>query len=190
MDWPLFEQTWIPWPKDNLCQIWLKWVQWSWRRFYNVINFRYFTTIPLGARHNPSFVQTCIEFRFTEGCFLPRNWLKLVHLFLKRYLNVVNVPGIFTILPLSPTWKRAWSFFWTNLNSLHLRILFAKFGWSWPSDSGKEYENVKSLQTDEQINDERHIIKKAHLSSQYRHFGIEKIHLCVCLSPAFLPKRI
>ena len=37
---------------------------------------------------------------------------------------------------------------WTNLNFLHPRKLFAKFGWNWSSGSGEEDENVKILQTD------------------------------------------
>ena len=60
--------------------------------------------------------------------------------------------------------ERAWPFIWTNLNPLHPRILCAKFGWNWPSDSGEEDENVKSLQTD----DGRQVIRKAHLSFQLR----------------------
>ena len=47
-------------------------------------------------------------------------------------------------------WKRAGPFIWTNLNPLHPRMLCAKFGWYWPSISGEEDENVKSLQTDRQ----------------------------------------
>ena len=50
---------------------------------------------------------------------------------------------------LSP-WKRAGPFIWTNLNLLHPRMLCDKFGWNWPSDSGEEDENVKSLQTEKQ----------------------------------------
>ena len=42
-------------------------------------------------------------------------------------------------------WKRAWPFIWTNLNSLHPRMFCAKFGWNWPSGSGEEDGNVKSL---------------------------------------------
>ena len=38
-----------------------------------------------------------------------------------------------------------WFFIWTNLNPLHPRRLCAKFGWNWPSGSGEEDENVKSL---------------------------------------------
>ena len=47
-------------------------------------------------------------------------------------------------------WKRARPFIWTNLNLLHPRMLCAKFGWNWPSGSGEEVENVKSLQMDRQ----------------------------------------
>ena len=37
-----------------------------------------------------------------------------------------------------------------NLNSLHHRMLYAKFAWNWPSSSGKENENVKSLRQQRQ----------------------------------------
>ena len=65
-------------------------------------------------------------------------------------------------------WKRAWPFIWTNLNPLHPRMLCAKFGWNWPSGSGEEVENRKSLQTDRQTDDGRQVIRKAHLSFQLR----------------------
>ena len=35
-------------------------------------------------------------------------------------------------------WKRVVPFVWTNLNPLHPRMLFAKFGWNWLSGSGEE----------------------------------------------------
>ena len=41
-------------------------------------------------------------------------------------------------------WKRAGPFIW-NLNSLYPRMHCAKFAWNWPSGSGEEDENVKSL---------------------------------------------
>ena len=47
-------------------------------------------------------------------------------------------------------WKRAGPFIWTNLNSLHPRMLCAKFGWNWPSGSGEEDENVKCLRQRQQ----------------------------------------
>jgi hypothetical protein len=32
---PSVEQTWVPFPKDDLRQVWLKFAQWFWRRFLN-----------------------------------------------------------------------------------------------------------------------------------------------------------
>ena len=69
-------------------------------------------------------------------------------------------------------WKRAGSFIWTNLNPLHPRMICAKVGWNWPSGSGEEDENVKSLQTDRQTDgrtdDGQQVIRQAHLSFQLR----------------------
>ena len=51
-------------------------------------------------------------------------------------------------------------------------MLYAKLGWNWPSGSGEEVENRKSLQTDGrtdgQTDDGRQVIRKAHLSFQLR----------------------
>ena len=47
-------------------------------------------------------------------------------------------------------WKRAGPFIWTNLFPIYLRMLCAKFGWNWPSGSGEEDENVKSLRQQQQ----------------------------------------
>ena len=44
------------------------------------------------------------------------------------------------------------------------KIKIKKFGWNWPSGSGEEDENVKSLQTGRQTDDGRQVIRKAHLS--------------------------
>ena len=41
--------------------------------------------------------------------------------------------------------KRAEPFIWTNLNPLHPRVNYPKFGWNWPSGFKEEDENVKSL---------------------------------------------
>ena len=35
-------------------------------------------------------------------------------------------------------WKRAGLFIWTNLDSLHPRMLCVKFGWNWPRGSGEK----------------------------------------------------
>ena len=53
----------------------------------------------------------------------------------KRFFKFVNV--FYYFLTISP-WKRAGSFNWINLNSLHPWIIYAKFGWNWPSGSGEE----------------------------------------------------
>ena len=42
-------------------------------------------------------------------------------------------------------WQRVATFIWTNLNPHHPRMFCAKFCLNWPSGSGEEYENVKSL---------------------------------------------
>ena len=34
-------------------------------------------------------------------------------------------------------WKRTWPIIWTNLNSLHPRMLCAKLRWNWPCGSGE-----------------------------------------------------
>ena len=41
-------------------------------------------------------------------------------------------------------WKRAGSFIWTNLNPIHPRMLYAKFGWNWSSGL-LNFVNVFSL---------------------------------------------
>ena len=52
-------------------------------------------------------------------------------------------------------WKGAGPFIQTNLNPFYPRMLCAKFGWNWPSGSGEEDENVKSLQTDRRTDRQR-----------------------------------
>ena len=56
----------------------------------------------------------------------------------------------FYYFPIISPFERAWPFILTNLNPLHPGILYAKFGWNWPSGSWEEDENVNSLQTDRQ----------------------------------------
>ena len=51
--------------------------------------------------------------------------------------------------------RRVLPFIWTNLNPLPPRMICGKFGWNWPSSSGEEVENVKSLQRDGQTDGRR-----------------------------------
>ena len=45
----------------------------------------------------------------------------------------------FCYFPIIPPWKRAGPYIWTNLNTLYPRMHCAKFGWDWPSGSGKDF---------------------------------------------------
>ena len=49
------------------------------------------------------------------------------------------------LIIISP-WKMAWPFICINLILFHPRMLCANFGLNWPSGSGEEEVNVKSLQ--------------------------------------------
>ena len=81
----------------------------------------------------------------------------------RRFLNFFNVLLLYLYcLPLGKEHLN-------NLNPFHPWILCAKFGWNWPSGSGEEDENVKSLQTDRRTDRRRtQVIRKAHLSFQLR----------------------
>jgi hypothetical protein len=62
--------------------------------------------------------------------------------------------NIFVII--SPL-TRTWSFIWTILNPLYLRIICANFGYNWSSSSGEEVENV--CLTDRRMMDNGRLVK-------------------------------
>ena len=97
-----------------------------------------------------SFVQSLVEI---NPVVLEKKIVKICQFIFK-------IPQL-SISPLG----RMWLFIWTNLNALHPGTLCAKFGWNWPSGSGEEDENVKSLQTYRRM-DGQQVIRKAHLSFQ------------------------
>ena len=73
-----------------------------------------------------------------------------------------------------------------TLSLLHPWMLYAKFGWNWPSGSEEEVENVNSLQMDRQTDrqknrqtDRQQAIRKFHLSFQLR--WAKKCHGCTCI---------
>ena len=77
--------------------------------------------------------------------------LKLVMWFWRR--NFTSGQCIFTILQFSPLLKGV-ALPLNKLESLFPKnMLCEKFGWNYPSGSGKQDENVKSLQTDRQQTD-------------------------------------
>jgi hypothetical protein len=53
--------------------------------------------------------------------------------------KIFNWPHpIFHIFVIISPLKRTWPFIWTNLDSLHPRIICIKFDWIWPAGSGEE----------------------------------------------------
>ena len=90
---------------------------------------------PLGKGRGPPFEQIWI--RITKDA-LRLVWFNLTQWFYRsRFFKFINVFSYFIITGISP-WKRAWPFIWTNLNSHHLRMLYAKFGWNMLSGSREE----------------------------------------------------
>jgi hypothetical protein len=47
-------------------------------------------------------------------------------------------PHFYIFVIISPL-KKIWSFVWTNLNSLHPRVICVKCKWIWPAGSGEEF---------------------------------------------------
>ena len=130
--------------------------------------FRYFVIISPLKRAGPFIWKTWIP--FTQGCFVP-SLVEIGSVVLKKKIfKFVNVFSLFrNYLPFGEEM------------TLHLNILdspwpkealCAKFGWKWPSGSGEEVKNRKSLQTDRrtvrQTDDGRQVIRKAYLSFKLR----------------------
>ena len=55
----------------------------------------------------------------------------------------------------------------TRLKSFCPGMHFDKFGWNWPSGFGKEYENMKSLQTDGRMDNGLHTLIKIRVHYRY-----------------------
>jgi hypothetical protein len=69
--------------------------------------------------------------------------------FWRRFFKIFSV-YFYSFTIISP-WKRGLPFIRTILSSRHIRIIYANFGYNWPSGSGEKVENVKSRrQTDDQ----------------------------------------
>ena len=123
-------------PKDALCQVWLKLAQWFWkRRFFNFVNvfslIRYY--LPLerdGALHWNKFESP------SPKDALCQVWLYWVSGSVEKDFLISSMYFPYFVI-ISP-WKRAGPFTWTNVNSLHQRMLCAKFGWNWLSGSREE----------------------------------------------------
>jgi hypothetical protein len=62
--------------------------------------------------------------------------LKLAQWFWRRRFFCILV--YFYIFAIISPWKWPMVIIWTNLNLLPLRMIWAMFGWNWPSGSGEE----------------------------------------------------
>jgi hypothetical protein len=63
--------------------------------------------------------------------------LKLAHWFWRR--GFLNDPPHFYIFVIISPLKRIWPFIWTNLISLHPRIIWTKFDWICSAGSGEDF---------------------------------------------------
>ena len=108
--------------------------------------FKHFTQVPFTHEY---FVSTLVEIC---QMVLERTIFKFCQ-YIFRYF-VIN--------------KNPWKFIWTKLNSFHIRILCAKFGWNRPSGSGEEkktkiwkvYNNSDKNDNDD---DGQVLFRKAHI---------------------------
>ena len=95
---------------------------------------------PLGKGLGPLFVKNL------------NNW--------RKFLNFVNVFSLFRkYFPL----ENEWPFIWTNLFPLYTRMLWAKFGYNWPSGSWEEVSWKCEKFTNGQT-DGRQLIRKAQVA--------------------------
>jgi hypothetical protein len=113
---------------------WLILACWFWRRFFKIfcvlLLFRYYLTLEMGY---PLPLETLESSSFKGDLY--QVWLKLAHWFWRRFLN--DPTPFLHSCDYHPL-KSTWPFIWTNLNSLHPRIICTKFDWFWPADSGEE----------------------------------------------------
>ena len=121
-----------------MCLVWRKLAQLFWRRkkyldFVNV--FSLFWCLLL--ENSATLHLNKIESPSPKDAFY-QVWLKLAQ------WNFVYVFLLFRYYHLS---FRAWPFIFTNLNPLYPMILCAKFGWNWPTGSGRRELKCEKLKT-------------------------------------------
>ena len=126
-----------PSPKNSL-----KLAQWFWGRWFFNFYSKFSQLSPL--RTDGALLMDILNSLNLMKDDLCQIWLKLPQCFWRRrFFKSIYFCNFVIISP----GKRTGSFIWTNLNSLHLRMLCAKFGLNWPTGSGDEDENVKRFTT-------------------------------------------
>jgi hypothetical protein len=119
-------------PKGNMYQVLLILAWWFWRRFLEIfcvfLLFCYYLPLERGyslplktLKSSPSKDDLC------------QVWLKLAQWFWRKKNLNDHIPFLLFCYYLP------WPFIWTNLNSLHPRIICTKFGWFWPAGSGEDF---------------------------------------------------
>ena len=106
---------------------------WSHNSFFEYLEFRILFLEQ--EAHGPN--------RSPEKTFQIKNIFDYIIMLIKRRKKIIII-----------FMRIYWFFNWRNLNPLHPRMFFAKFGWNWPGGSWKEVENRKR-RTDRQTTDER-----------------------------------
>ena len=133
---PSFKQTWVSFTQGCFVpSLWL-----LGRKFLNLVNL-------FSPFRNHLLLEKSVALHSKKlESSLPKNalcqvWLKLAKWFWRIFLNFVNVFSLFrNYLPL----EKVGPFIWTDLNSLHPRMISAKFTWNWLSGSGKEDFKISS----------------------------------------------
>ena len=116
-----------PSPKDALCQFWLKLAQWFWgKRFLNFVDvfLQFRNNFPL-KRAGP-FIWTNLNLVHARMHCAKFGWHSPSGS-IEEDFEISSMYFLYFVI-ISP-WKRAESFIWTNLNTLHPTMLCAKFGW-------------------------------------------------------------
>ena len=105
-------------------------LSWNWLRgsgeedfWISSMYFSYLVIISLGKDHGPSFTKLVSPSSMNT---LFHVWLTLAYWFLRRrFLNFINV---FSLFAYCIPWEKSVVRHLSNINSLHLRIFYAKFG--------------------------------------------------------------
>jgi hypothetical protein len=118
----------FPSSKDNLCQVWLKLVQWFWRkRFINdPTPFLHFCDY-LPFEKNLALNLKKLKFPLPKGN-LYQVWFNLACCFWRRRFFFFKFSVYFYSFAIISLWRGTIPFLWTNLNHLYPRMIFVKSG--------------------------------------------------------------
>ena len=119
------------------CQIWMKLAQLFLRKsvlhlynvfwfFCNYLHLKKGMILHLNKLESPSPRILCTRFGWNWPNGSWEDEFKISSMYF-RYFIIIS------------TWERTWTFIWTNLNSLYLKMRCVQFSWNLPSDSGNKF---------------------------------------------------